>query len=363
MRIKITDVAARAKVSPITASRALTNPGLVAVKTRARVMKAAEELGYVPNRLARGLRNGKTQTIAIITSDLRSPLNALKLALLQRDIVHHGYHTLLLVWDAKEQERAKSLLTVCRGVVDGIVFCYPGGEPLLQDVENLKAAGVPMVSIEHFSFSGVDVVTADREYGARMVTEHLLRLGHSQIALGLTGMESEVATRRISGYRQAMSAAGKEPLVVCQPGGRSSLYADGYVLIIESYRSHIRPTAWVLPDDEVAVGALRALYDLGLRVPEDVAVTGWDNLPLCDYVRPRLTSVTQPMEEMVQGALARLLARIEGASPQREETFIQPKLVIRESCGSPPEMRVAPPISIEQAIIRQRSSERGDESA
>lgn len=352
MRTKITDVAARAKVSPITASRALSNPGLVAVKTRARVMKAAEELGYMPNRLARGLRNGKTQTIAIVTTDLRQRLNTLKLALLQRDIVRHGYHTLLLVWDKEERERVQSLLSVCRGAVDGIVLCYLEGGPLLQDVESLRAAGIPVVSIEPFPCPGVDIVTADREYGARLVTEHLLRLGHTRIALGLTGTECEVAERRISGYRQAMTATGNEPWVVSRPGGKGSLYDDGYMLIMESYRADIRPTAWVLSDDEVAVGAMRALYDLGQRVPEDVAITGWDNLPLCDYVRPRLTSVTQPVEEIVRGALERLLAQIGGGPPVAEESLIRPELVIRESCGSPPEMRAAPPISFDQVVVR-----------
>jgi LacI family repressor for deo operon, udp, cdd, tsx, nupC, and nupG len=362
VRIKITDVAARARVSPITASRALSNPGLVSVKTRARVLKAAEELGYVPNRLARGLRNGKTQTIAIITTDLRQRLNTLKLALLQRDIVRHGYHTLLLIWDKDERERVQSLLSVCRGVVDGIVLCYLEGGPSLKDVESLRAAGIPVVSIEPFPCPGVDIVTADREYGARLATEHLLRLGHTRIALGLIGTESEVAERRISGYRQAMTAAGHEPQVVSRSAGTGSLYDEGYNLILESYRADVRPTAWVLPDDEVAVGAMRALHELGQLVPEDVAIIGWDNLPLCDYVRPRLTSVTQPVEEIVHGALERLLAQIGGESPVAEVSLVQPELVIRESCGSPPNMRTASPISLEQAVIHRRSSERGDAS-
>jgi len=332
VRIKIADVAARANVSLITASRALSNPGLVAKETRTRVMEAAQALGYVPNRLARGLRNGKTQTIAVVTTGIQQRLNTLKLERTQREITRRGYHTLLLVRDSPE-ERGSSLVSACRGAVDGVVLCCLEGGPSAAEVRDLLATGLPVVSLEHFPDATLDVITADREQGARLAVEHLHRLGHTSIGLGVLTVDREVTERRVIGYRQAMADAGLEPHIERRSSSGLSLFEDGYRLIADAHDRGVCPTAWIFPDDEMAVGALRALADWQIRVPEDVAIIGWDNSPLCDYVMPRLTSIAQPVEAVVRRAVERLFARMEGAELTPEVVLITSELVVRESCG------------------------------
>lgn len=333
MRIKIADVAARANVSLITASRALSNPSLVASETRARVKAAAMELGYVPNRLARGLRNGKTQTIAVVTTGIQQRLNTVKLEATQREIARRGYHTLLLIRDSPQQERWNSLPSVCRGAVDGVVLCCLEGGPSVAEVRDLLATGLPVVSLEHFPEALLDVVTADREQGARLAVEHLRRLGHTRIGLGVLTVDREVTERRVVGYCRAMAQSGLEPLIERRQNVCASLFEEGYRLLAEAHERGVRPTAWIFPDDEMAVGALRALADRNIRVPEEVAVIGWDNAPLCNYVQPRLTSIAQPVEAVVGQAVERLFARMKGADLAAQVSLVTSELVVRESCG------------------------------
>jgi DNA-binding LacI/PurR family transcriptional regulator len=335
MRVSIVDVAQKARVSPITVSRAFSNPALLAPETRARVLQVAEQLGYAPNRLARSLRNGKTQTVAVLTTDIQQWLSTLKLDRLQREISRHGYRTLLLQYGCAEHQTF-SLLAECRDGIDGLVLCCLEGGPSVQEIRALMDRGIPVVSLEHCSGLSIDVVTADREFGSHLAVEHLLRLGHTRIALAQTALQSEVTGRRALGYQNALCAVGHEPLIVSRPSGGNSTFEDGYLLMQESRARAIRPTAWVFPDDELAVGAMKAFREWGWRVPEDVAVIGWDNSPLCEYVSPQLTSIAQPVQESVQRLVARLLEKMEGVQSAPEVTLIHPKLVVRESCGTPP---------------------------
>jgi DNA-binding LacI/PurR family transcriptional regulator len=331
MRIKIADVARQAQVSMVTASRAFSNPDLLAPRTRTRVLQAAEQLGYIPNRLARSLRNGKTQTVAVLTTDLRQRLNTLKLDRLQREIMRQGYHTLLL--QSGDEKHTAALLSECRDTIDGLVLCYLEGGPSLPEIRALMEAGIPVVSLEYCSGLALDVVTADREFGSYLAVEHLRQLGHTQIALGQVALNSEVVGHRAFGYQRAMQTAGLTPQVLSRCGGRSA-FEDGYLLMQEARERGIRPTAWVFSDDEMAVGAMRAFREWDWRVPEDVAVVGWDNSPLCDYVHPRLTSITQPVRETVARLVERLLELMNGAPANAEVTLIPPELIARESCGA-----------------------------
>jgi LacI family transcriptional regulator len=327
-----------AHVSTVTASRAFSSPHLLAPETRTRVLQVAEQLGYMPNRLARGLRNGKTQTIAVLTTDLQQRLNTLKLDMLQRQLTRQGYHTLLLQYGGAENPTL-SLISDCLGTIDALVLCCLEGGPTFDEIRTLIRAGIPVVSLEPCSGLNIDVITADREFGSHLAVEHLRRLGHTQIALGQVALNSEVVGRRAFGYQCAMQAAGLEPVVLTRPGGSASAFVDGYRLVQEARSRGLRFTAWIFSDDEMAVGALRAMEERGVRVPEDVAVIGWDNSPLCEYVRPPLTSVTQPVQETVSRLVERLLERLNRTgAPAAEVTLIRPELVVRRSCGAPPSM-------------------------
>jgi DNA-binding LacI/PurR family transcriptional regulator len=333
MRINLVDVAEGARVSTVTASRAFSNPSLLAPKTRTRVLQVAERLGYVPNRLARSLRNGKTQTIAVLTTDLQQRLNTLKLDMLQREITRCGYHTLLLQY-GYEEGGAMSLLAECRDTIDALILCCLEGGPSVNDIRRLLGATIPVVSLEHFSGLALDVVTADREFGSHLAVGHLVRLGHTRIALGQIALNSDAVGKRALGYQCAMQAAGLEPVVLSSPAGGPSAFETGYSMAMNSDVRGPRPTAWLFSDDELAVGAMKAFAEQGLNVPEDVAVVGWDDSPLCDYTRPSLTSITQPVQSCVRLLVERLLEALEGSDAPAQVTLIRPELVVRESCGT-----------------------------
>lgn len=335
-RPRIADVAARANVSPMTVSRALSTPALVSDQTRTLVMEAAAALGYVPNRLARGLRSGRTSTIAVVTADLQQRLNSIKLELLHREIARQGYQMLLLVQGEPAADNMPSPLHASQGSVDGVLLCCLERGPSVAEIRRLMDAGVPVVSLEHYSDPAIDTVTADRESGMRLVVEHLIRLGHRRIGLAQLAMESEVVARRAAGYRQAMADAGLTPLLLVRQSASASLFEDGYRLIVDAGPEGERLSAWIFPDDEMAVGAIRALQDAGKRVPDRVAVIGCDNSPLCDFVQPRLSSLTQPTEETVRRALERLLAHLRGERPRPGIQLVRPRLVVRDSCGGAP---------------------------
>lgn len=332
MRINLEDVAKEAKVSTITASRAFSKPELLAPKTRTHVLQVAKRLGYVPNRAARSLRNGKTQTIAVLTTDLQQRLNTLKLDCLQREIMRQGYHTLLLQYES-DLSRTPAPLAECRDMIDGLVLCCLEGAPSLPEIRALRKAGIPVVSLEYCSGMDIDVITADREFGSYLAVEHLRRLGHTQIALGQILLNSEVVERRALGYQCAMQAAGLEPKTLSRPGNYMSAFEEGYLLMQEARERGIQATAWLFSDDEMAIGAMRALEEWGMRIPEDVAIIGWDNSPFCAFVQPRLTSVTQPIQECVTRLVERLLKQ-KDAPALAEVTLIRPELVVRESCGA-----------------------------
>jgi DNA-binding LacI/PurR family transcriptional regulator len=334
VRVRIGDVARQAQVSAITASRALSKPGLVTVKTRERVLRAAQELGYVPNRLARGLRSGKTHTVAVLTTDTQQRLNTLKLDRLHRELMQRGYQTLLLVQAERDRSGIRSQIASCRGMIDGLVLCCLEGGPSPVDVADLNAADIAVVSLEHRPELDMDTVTADRAHGAYLATSHLLRLGHTEIALGQVALASEVVERRANGYRRAMEEAGLMPFILAQPAGGVSSFEDGYLLMQAARAAGIRPSAWVFSDDELAVGAMRALNEWGQRVPEDVAIIGWDDAPLCQYIRPQLSSITQPVQETVNSLVQRLLQRMDGLTEPAELMLVAPELIVRESCGS-----------------------------
>ncbi|MCS6859624.1 MAG: LacI family transcriptional regulator [Abditibacteriales bacterium] len=287
----------------------------------------------MPHRSARALRNGRTHTIGVLTADTHQVISVLKIEALHREIAQRGYDLHLLNQQQIEKNKDASLLTTCYGAIEGLVLVYVQDGPVLNDVRALMAAGVPVVSLEHVKDLEVDVVTADYAAGAYQATRYLLQRGRAPVGLVLIGWNIEVNWRREAGYRRAVEEAGLEPMVFVLPPSKDSLFAQGYRGVERALDARPRPASLLFPDDEMAVGALRCLKDEGIPVPEVMAVIGWDNLPLCDYVDPRLSSLTAPVEETVALAIERLFARLNGDHSQPAVQLVQPELVVRHSCG------------------------------
>ena len=337
-RPKLKDVAERAGVSPATVSivlRGVENV-LIGEKTRKRVRRAARKLGYRHNALAAGLRSGRTDIVAFILHKLSSPTLAAKVAAAERVLERNNLRTVLWHTAQLPVVEQKALKDIRSQMVSGVIVCYQPGKQGRELLNEFVRDGVPVVALEPLEGVDVHVVTVDREAGMYIGARHLLSLGHRRIAV--TGNERFLDTTAGwgCGYALALRESGlcvETDLVYPLP--TKDTFAAGYAVGKQLLASHYRPTALLCSDDEVAIGVMRACREAGSKIPDDLAVVGFDNLPVASFAGAPLTTISQPVEEAGRKAAELLLKDIcagERSSPQT--VVLQPKLIIRESCGA-----------------------------
>jgi DNA-binding LacI/PurR family transcriptional regulator len=333
----LADVAREAGVVAMTASRAINNSGYVSDKVRARVLKAAQRLRYRPNVLARQLKVRRLNTVGVMLPDIANPFLTELLDGVKQIFEQAGY-TVFFTTAGRgvEQERA-GLQALVDHRVDGLVIATRG--TLIGDavVKELARQNVPIVTIGRpVANAHVDCITADHYQGAFDVTTHLIERGHRRI--GFIGISPEDAhtLRRYQGYEAALrkAAIAVEARYTVGPA-IAPAYAtqeDGYAGMIELAKLKLPPTAVFARNDFAAIGALRAAHALGLKVPEQMAIAGFDDIPLAAYTTPPLTTVQQPIAEQGRIAAKLLLDRIEGRFKGRYELrSMGCKLIVRES--------------------------------
>ncbi len=332
------DVARLAGVSRTTVSLVLNNAPAahISPETRRRVLEAARQLGYFPHAAARRLVQGRTMTVALIWH--RGPdanyRDAFLPGLLQglASVLHQqGYYLLFRPMEVHESEQV--ILELAQGRhADGFVISGPrADDPVLLD---LHERGFPLVL--HGQLPGTDIpfVDVDNVAGARQAVEHLLRLGHTRIGIITNAPLSYVSARqRLEGYRLAMRAAGIEPSPEWIQYGNFD-EASGRRAMQALLQVRPRPSAVFVASDMVAVGARYALWEAGLRVPEDIALVGFDDLPLAAYTVPPLTTVHVPAQALGRAVGELVLQRIQGASVASRR--LSTTLVVRASCGARP---------------------------
>ncbi|HEX2202769.1 MAG TPA: LacI family DNA-binding transcriptional regulator [Longimicrobium sp.] len=332
MSITIRDVARRAGVSVATVSRVLNGSELVRDETRRRVEGAAAELRYTPNGAARSLITRRTGTFGVVLPDLFGEFFSEVIRGMDPLARGRGYH-LLLSSSHDEQREIEFALGAMRGRVDGLVVMSPnvGAAALAPSLPpdtpvvllNCDAAGSP--------FSALAV---DNAGGARAVVRHLASLGHTRIGMLRGGDANVDARERQRGYREALAEAGLEGAGGRweAPGGFTE--AGGHRATLELVRRPDAPTALFCANDSMAVGALSALHELGLGVPGDVAVAGFDDIPIARYLSPPLTSVHVDVHRLGERAIELLCQALAdpGAPPVQER--VAADLVVRRSCGA-----------------------------
>ncbi len=324
----IRTVAARAGVSKSLVSLVLQNSPRVSVQRRRAVLDAMAELGYRPDPVARSLAERRTRTIGVVLDDLSNPWYVDLLHGLRPVLHGHGLRPLLA--DGATEPDAVEALADLR--VDGIVLV---GTPAATAVEQLAALrpGPPVVvaGTREPRLAGTDLVANDDDAGSRAATTHLVELGHRRIA-HVVG-EGEVGRLRRAGYAAVVTAAGLDPQ--CVDGGWTE--AAGERAGHELLRGPDRPTAVFAANDLVAVGVLTAADALGLRVPQDVSVVGYDDTVLARLPRLSLTSVDAHIAEVGRAAGEVLTARLAGDRTDQPTTrLITPSLVTRSSTAPPP---------------------------
>lgn len=325
----IYDVAKHAGVAPATVSRVINDSGYVAGETRERVERAIAALGYAPNRLAQGLRSKQTQTLGLILTDITNPFWTTVARGVEDAASKAGFSVVLCNTDesqAKQDQYARLLL---QKQVDGFVLV-----PACNDAETvtrIRERGVPLVVLDRRVPIPVDTVRGDSEGGAHSLVRHLLAQGHRRIAVLGGAREVSTATDRVAGYRRAMGEAGLtvDPALI--------LYRDFTLAAGDEMASLVlaldpAPTALFAVNNFIAIGALRALRDAGVRVPEDVAMVAFDDLPQAMVVEPFLTVAAQPAYQMGHQATELLLARLAGDKSDKILEIILPaQLVVRRS--------------------------------
>ncbi len=328
----IKDVAKAAGVSIATVSRVYNGSDLVRGETARRVLEIAGRLGYVPHAGARSLSTNRTHTIGVLLPDLYGEFFSEVIRGIDQTAQRHGYH--LLVSSAHQGRPAvEAALRSMRGRVDGLIMMWPEMDAQTA-VRNLPA-GFPMVLLNApVGPDAFDVITIANFEGAHAMVLHLLDLGHRRIAI-IKGVEGNSdAAERLRGYRTALVERGVRPAPELEmPGDFGE--ASGFQAVGELLREPVRPSAIFAANDSMAMGALSALRELGLRVPEDVAVAGFDDIPLARFLDPPLSSVHVDISALGERAALRLLAAVrEKERHRRGEETLPTTLVIRRSCGA-----------------------------
>ncbi len=327
-------VAAELGVSITTVSKVLNNQPDIGPATRARVLKKVEELGYRPNAVARSLTLRRTHTLGVIIPDLMHSFFVEIVAAIESVVSARGY-ALLLCSSAEDARKERTDLEVLRQrQVDGLVFASAHATGNADLLRQIIAAGRGLVMIDRDDHEDVRchrVLTDDEQVGW-LATAHLLALGHKAVA-HIAGPRIEHARRREAGYRRAL----RERRIVARSEWivrAGFLERDGADAMRRLLAVRPRITAVFAANDPTAIGAMTAIWEAGLRVPDDIAVVGAGDIAHADLLRVPLTTVAWSRQEMGTRAAELILQQIEGR-PSRtfQRVVIPPRLVVRESCG------------------------------
>jgi LacI family transcriptional regulator len=325
----IKDVARRAGVAPITASRVINDSGYVRESTRRRVEEAIDALGYVPNRIARSLRSKRTHTLALVLSDIANPFWT-TVARGVEDVANGaGFSVILCNTDESPIKEDSYVRVLLQKQVDGFLL-VPAHSDAHSAALILKQS-VPLVVLDRTVPLPVDMVRSDSVGGAHDLTCHLLNLGHRRIAMLSGPREVSTAVDRVAGYRSALLEAGipwDDHIVIYETFTREG----GHTMAQRVITLKPHPTALFAGNNFIAIGAFRALREAGLDVPSDVSLVSFDDLPPNFSLEPFLTVVAQRAYEMGQTATRQLLKRLsEGPCDSPEEILLPTDLVVRRS--------------------------------
>ncbi len=352
-RVTQVDVARLVGVSTATVSYVVNGlaDGRVPIseETRLRVLKAIEELGYEPDARAQALRLGRTKTVGLILPDIHNPHFWQTADGVEQELRAAGYHMLLSSADLDPDHGKDVFKELSRRRIDGLILMSAyifQTEEAQQILTQLLKRRFPIVKIgEHAT---IDCVVSNYEAATREAMAHLLSLQHRRIGLifgvrppwdhspaGELSVDAAGGLDRLLPYQECLQAAGlpvdPELIVTC-----GTTIEDGYQAALQLLRLPRRPTALLAINDLLAIGVLRAAGDLGLHIPADLSVVGYDDIPLDSYLTPRLTTSSKDMVKVGRGAVKLLLARIQDPDQPQQRMEVQARFIIRESTGPAP---------------------------
>ncbi|MEI4472434.1 LacI family DNA-binding transcriptional regulator [Frigidibacter sp. MR17.24] len=321
------DVAKRAGTSTAVVSYVINDgPRPVAAETRQRVLDAIAELGYRPNLLAQALRGNRSKVLGLVFPDIANPYYAELARAIEAEVDSRGYSLILCNSDQDAGRELNYVRTLVDRRVDGVVLISGSTSEELRRL--IGELAVPCVLLDRaMNYSGATtLIKTDNILGGEIATRHLMSLGHRRI-VALAGPAS-LGNERATGYRRCMEAAGLTPELHHSGYDRDSSYSLACRLLSED-----RPPAIFAGNDIIAFSVLRAAADRGLRVPDDLAVVGFDDIREASYSVPRLTTVAHPIAALGRLAAELLIEQASGGAAPSVH-WLTPSLVIRESCGA-----------------------------
>lgn len=327
----LAEIAVSAGVSKSLVSIALRGDGGVKTETRRRIIEVAEALGYPSNALARRLVKPGPRIIGALVTDLTNPFHTEVVAGIESLAERHSCSVMIANGRQDRDWMATQLQTFLTLDVDGIVVVSTWVEP---DALSAAAARAPIVVVGSSAgeLTGIDTVESDDEHGTGQAVDHLVAMGHSRIAF-VTESNRASSTRRYAGYRQAMRRMYGEDLA--QSVSIDELERDRGLLA--SLVRERRATGMIAANDMTAIRLAGLAEDLGIRMPQELSIVGYDNTLLARTFRPRLSSVDQPRHDMGERAVQMVLERLSGRDFDCHE-ILKPRLVTRESTWMPPDV-------------------------
>lgn len=325
--MNIYDIAEKAGVSIATVSRVINRNGPVSPATSKRVLEIIKEMGYRPNIFAQGLTTNSMRVIGALTTNIGDPYISAAIHTVAQNARKNGYDIILSCTSSGVEDKIKHIGLLLEKRVDGIMLIGSIFKEERNNTHILKAAeSVPVVLLNSFvEGRGVYSVFCDDEAGVRAAVDHLAAGGRRNIAY-LNGAATYSGVRKLEGYRSAVRKAGLQEWTLEAQAGIDGGYAAAETLLGQKRA----PDGIVCSEDELAVGAMKKLKQMGIRVPEDVAVIGYNDSLLARCADPELASVDSKVRNLSEYALDAMLKSIEtGTAPQR--TVVSPELVIRRS--------------------------------
>ncbi len=332
--VTISQVAQEAGVSIQTVSRVLNNRPDVSSETRKRVQQIIDNLSYQPYAIARGLATKHTFTLGLIAADFTDYWFAQVVTGAEEEAHKHGYFFMLGSTECNPQDEPKFLRLLTERHVEGILFVRANCPSNLDLLQNLQQSGTPVVSTGFYlPDSELPFIEVDNLDGGWKATQHLIDLGHTQIAM-ITGPSNlSSVMERTKGYHQALQSAGLSlhPELIIH--GQSWLHRSGYDAMKELLNKKTSFTAVFAQNDRLAKGAISTLNEAGLKVPQDVSIIGYDDIPEAEFSNPPLTTIRQPMREVGKAAAKLLINLIEDPNATPQQTLFKTELVNRSSCA------------------------------
>lgn len=327
--ITIREVAQHAQVSVTTVSHVINGTRFVSEEAKARVQAAIAALHYVPSAVARSLKSSRTHTVGMMIPNNSNPYFAEIIRGIEDTCFAAGFNVILCNSDDDPHKQAAYVRVLSEKQVDGLIVLSSGGDPELLDT--LRGAPMPQVVVDReIDDLAADLVEVDHEGGARLAVEHLVSLGHVRIACIAGPLALSPARQRVQGWRSALQAAG----LACDDAlvADGAFTAAGGFAAMRALLAH-RPSAVFASNDLMAIGALCAAAEAGLRVPQDVSMIGFDDIALAAYSNPPLTTIAQPKHQTGELAAQLLMQRIaQPGRPLRRE-ILHPSLVLRRSAA------------------------------